>query len=91
MVGGDGFNIHPAFIFLAPLLLERFEFLKISFQIGGNEDVIKEEIKERFKSTTARLPTLFIRSTTLCLPLKALFFISFSLAIIQILNILFGA
>lgn len=37
MVGGDGFNLHAAFIFLEPFQLKRFEFPKISFQNGSNE------------------------------------------------------
>ena len=40
---------------------------------------IKEVKKEGFRSITVRLPTPFVRSTTLCLPIKTLlFFISFS-------------
>ncbi len=37
MVVGDGFNLHPAFTFLAPFPLERFEFPKIVFQKGSYE------------------------------------------------------
>src|SRR6185436_7577573 len=47
--------------------------------MADNEQGIKEVKKEGIRSTTVRLPTLFIRSSTLCLTLKALlFFISFN-------------
>ena len=55
-----------------------------------NEEGIKEVKKEGFSSTTVRLPTLFIGSSSLCLPLKALlFFISFNLCVISILDFSF--
>jgi hypothetical protein len=45
-----------------------------------DEEGIKEVKKKGFRTTTVRLPTLFIRSSTLCLPLKALlFFIVYNL------------
>jgi len=34
--------------------------------------------KEGFRITTLRLPALFVRSSTLCLPIKALLFFSFN-------------
>ncbi len=52
--------------------------------MNANEEGIKEVKKEGVRSTTVRLPTLFIRSSTLCLPLKALlFFISFNLNVMR--------
>ena len=54
-----------------------------SVLVAHNEEGIKEVKKEGFRSTTVRLPALFIRCSTLCLPLKALlFFISFNLTVI---------
>jgi len=54
-------------------------------RIGHNEEGIKEVKKEGFRSTTVRLPALFVRSSTLCLPVKALlFFISFNLSVMRL-------
>ena len=58
-------------------------------KLAPNEEGIRELKKEGFRSPTVRLPTVFIRSATLCLPLKALlFFISFNLSVIGILDCL---
>jgi hypothetical protein len=63
-----------------------------SSKIMHNEERFKEEKKEGFRSvlnaaevsTTVRLPTLFIKTTTFCLPLKALlFFTSFNIDVIS--------
>ena len=56
------------------------------FRVAYNEEGIKEEKKEGFRTTTVRLPTLFIKSSTLCLPLKALLFfivLNLPVAVIQ--------
>jgi hypothetical protein len=47
--------------------------------VAANEEGIKEVKKEEFSpDTSGRLPTLFIRSSAVSLPIKALlFFISF--------------
>jgi hypothetical protein len=40
-----------------------------------NEEGIKEVKKEGFRSTTVRLPALFVSSSTVCLPIKVLLFL----------------
>jgi len=58
--------------------------LAVALNIADNEEGIKEVKKEGFRSTIVRLPTLFIKSSTVCLTFKALlFFNSFNLTVIR--------
>jgi hypothetical protein len=55
-----------------------------AFWLDEPARVKRSKKKEGFRSTTVRLPALFVRSSTLCLPIKALlFFISFNLNVMR--------
>lgn len=57
-----------------------FDFAIIDVAPGSLCELYQQRRKnERFRSTTVPLSTLLVRTTTLCLPLKALFFISFNI------------
>jgi len=57
------------------------------FAMWHNEEGIKEVKKERFRSTIVRLPTLFIKSSTVCLTFKALLFILLILLLSAVIHL----
>ncbi len=57
-------------------------FNKDKLPFVGNQEGIKEVLKAGVRSTTDLLPALFIRSPTLCIPLKAVPFFLFLLILL---------